>query len=219
MDWSLRIESRIFVFRRKGGNMFCITEKRRKHTLSLYLSGGMVGWFAKEIEVYWKNLGKMVDYQTGREGDKVFMLQGSHNQSGMFLKMIEYGTGSGKGILVIPKGRRGSGLAGFVRYLREMVESSSAVTYQAGRGMSKVGQVVNQSSSNLMADTSLHGDDKAGGGSYVAALMKLVQFSKRFGGAKYMKEVSLLKMVGGRREGQNSGEIMVMVGVMKCWKT
>lgn len=45
-----------------------------KYSLSLYLSDGMVDWYAKEMEDCLKKFGKMVDYQTRREGDKVFML-------------------------------------------------------------------------------------------------------------------------------------------------
>lgn len=66
MDQSLRIEAKVLVF--------YIVEKGRKYSLSLYLSDGMVDWYAKEMEDCLKKFGKMVDYQTRREGDKVFML-------------------------------------------------------------------------------------------------------------------------------------------------
>lgn len=67
----------------------------------------------------------------GRE--RVFMVQRGQNSSRRFVKLIEYGIGLGKGILVIFEGWRGCGWACFVRNSRDMVGSSSSVSAYVNR--------------------------------------------------------------------------------------
>lgn len=69
------------------------------------------------------------------------MVQRGQNLSGRFVKLIEYGTGMGKRILVIPEGWRGSGWAGLVRNMRVMVGSSSSSSTHVNRVDSKHGTV------------------------------------------------------------------------------
>lgn len=64
----------------KGGNLLCISEKSRKKLKSLYLSRGM--------EECLRSSGKTDSYQTRREGNRVFLVQRSHNSHGRFVKVV-----------------------------------------------------------------------------------------------------------------------------------
>lgn len=76
------------------------------------------------FEVFWEKR-----IRTGTEGrEAVFMVQRGQNSYARFEKLIEYGNGLGKYILVILEGQKGSGWAGFVRKIIEMVGSPSSVS-------------------------------------------------------------------------------------------
>lgn len=59
------------------------------------------------------------------------------------MKLIEYDTGIGKGLLVIPEGRKGCGWDGFVTDMREMVGSSSSVSAHVHRASQVVASRAN----------------------------------------------------------------------------
>lgn len=69
MDCSFWIESKRFVFSRKGGNSFCNSEKSRKIVKSLFLSREMVVQMAKVMEDYSRHYGHIASYHTKREGE------------------------------------------------------------------------------------------------------------------------------------------------------
>lgn len=139
---------------------------------SLYLSGGMVVWMSKVMEDCLRNSGKMDSYQSRREGDRVFMVQRGHNSYGRFVKLIEYGTGTGKGILMNLEGRKGSGWAGFVRNMREMVGSPSSVSTHDNRIF--LTMVLLHGILEVITTTSHRGATSYGEASYVSALLKPV---------------------------------------------
>lgn len=72
---------------------------------------------AKEMECLSPS-GDTIICRMGREGNRVFLLQKSHESHGRFTELIEFCTGCGKGIIVIPEGWKGSCWAGFVRKIR-----------------------------------------------------------------------------------------------------
>lgn len=127
MDCSFWLEAKQFIFSRRGGNSFCISEKSRKMMLSLTISGGMVVWFSKVVEGCSRTSDKVCSFQT-REGSRVFLVQRGQNSYGRFVKVMELGTGMGKGIIVIPEGHKGSGWAGYVTKLNEMIASFPPVS-------------------------------------------------------------------------------------------
>lgn len=79
----------------------------------------------------WRNAfllgGKRAPYQTKREGNRVFLNQCCQNSYGMFMKLIQLGTGKGIGIIAIPKGIYGSRWDVFVKNVKSFVGSTSFV--------------------------------------------------------------------------------------------
>lgn len=69
-------------------------------------------------------------------GEQCILIQRSHNSHGRFVKVIEYGTGSGKGIIVNPKGCKGSGRVCFVEKLRVLVGKKYPTSGYVNRGTS-----------------------------------------------------------------------------------
>lgn len=123
------------MIRRNGGNLFCIIEKCRKFTKVLYLSRDVVVWMVKVVEESLKFSGNRAPYQTRMEGNRVFLIQICQNSYGRFVKLVELGTGKGKGIIAIPEGRNGSGWDGFVKKTSELVGSSSSVLVSENKGV------------------------------------------------------------------------------------
>ncbi|XP_040997432.1 uncharacterized protein LOC121243380 [Juglans microcarpa x Juglans regia] len=72
--------------------------------------------------------GNKVSFQTKGEGNGVFMVQKCQNAFDRFMKLLEFGTGMGNGIIVIPEGRIGGGWVGFVKLMREMVNFRNLVS-------------------------------------------------------------------------------------------
>ena len=65
--------------------------------------------------------------RTFRDGNKVFILQLGFNAHGSFLMIFELVHGRRKGLIIVPKGKLGSGWRGFGFHLRKAISPESLV--------------------------------------------------------------------------------------------
>ena len=65
--------------------------------------------------------------RTFRDGNKVFILQLGFNAHGSFLMIFELVHGRQKGLIIVPKGKLGSGWRGFGFHLRKAISPESLV--------------------------------------------------------------------------------------------
>lgn len=135
MECSVLIEAK-FVLRRRGRGNFCIVEKCRKFSKAFFFGRDVMFWLAKAVEDCLKFLGNRAPYQTKREGNRFFLIQRCQNSFSKFIKLVEFGTGNGKGINANLEGKNGTRWDVFVKKLKGFVCSSSFVFALENRGAS-----------------------------------------------------------------------------------
>lgn len=109
MDCSFGLKSKLFMLRRCGGGIYYIVEKNRRFSNSLYLSRDVLTWFIQAMEDCVSPHNNRTSFQTKRDGNRVLLTQRCQNNVGRFIKLLELGTGKGKGIIAILEGANGKG--------------------------------------------------------------------------------------------------------------
>lgn len=84
-------------------------KKNRRFWNALYLSRDVLAWFIRAMEDCASTRNNRATVQTKRDGNRVFLMQRYQNHFERFIKLLELGTGKGKGIIAIPKESNGNG--------------------------------------------------------------------------------------------------------------
>lgn len=71
-------------------------------------------WVAEMVDECKRDIGDERFYRTKREGNRVLLIQQCSNAYGIFVRLSELGNSAGKGMIVIPEGRKRRRWAGFV---------------------------------------------------------------------------------------------------------
>lgn len=85
----------LFMLRRSGRGNFCVVEKSRKFSKTLFFGREVLVWFSRVLEECLNSQGKKTSFQMKREGNIVFLFQRCENTFGRFGKLLELGTGKG----------------------------------------------------------------------------------------------------------------------------
>jgi hypothetical protein len=122
---SFRIESKQFDIELEGGGSFQIkiTERGKRHTVSILLGRDGARWLAKCVD---ENVMRVEDpsfIRMYRESEQGFVITRHGNDNGRYLEVVVNGKGGLKGRLVIPEGRDQGGWRGFGAELRILLDS------------------------------------------------------------------------------------------------
>lgn len=82
-----------------------MVEKSRKLSKAFFFGKDVMVWLAKVDEECSKFLGNWAPYQKKRDGNRVLLIQRCQNSYDKFIKLVELGTGNGKGIIAILEGK------------------------------------------------------------------------------------------------------------------
>ena len=121
---SFRIEAKRFDIALKDGRpvQVEITESRKRHVCSIYLSKDGAWWFAKGVEENIIREGDPSFLRTYHENDQGLVICRYGNAKGRFVEFMVYGKGGVKGRLVIPEGKQKGGWRGFSVELHHFLE-------------------------------------------------------------------------------------------------